>query len=610
MKQIIKPQIKKGNPEWMGAVACAKGVNFTVDIAGAKEVSLLIYEKKGEEPVLEIPITEAFCVGEVGSVFLEGFSARGYEYAYRVDDVIKADPYARMITGKRCTVVPDRSSQICASNSQPWIPFEELILYKLHVKGFTKLAKVRKKGTFAGVESRIPYLKELGINAVEIMPMYEWNDSLRPVSKMPAIYACLEPENEKKNYWGYAQENYYFAPKASYAATSDPVKECAQMIAALHEAGIECIMEIYFPYGTNPTLAFDALRYWKMNYGVDGFHLIGDGIPVEAIVRHPLFKRTKLFFDRVDDQWIYGKNVPAYRNIAEYNNDFMNCARHLLKGDDSQIGNFVYQSRKNPEKHGAVNYMANANGFTLMDMLSYNEKHNEENGEENQDGMPADDVWNCGAEGPSRKAGVRALRRKQLKNAILYVLLAQGIPLIYQGDEWGNSQEGNNNAYACDNEIGWVNWKKNPYSEELLAFVKEAIAFRKAHPILRMDKEMRLMDYHAYGYPDLSYHDERAWYTQFERTNRYVGAMYCGMYTSTKEEEQDDFIYVAYNAYWEPHEFALPKLPGGMKWQIAIHTEEMDAEKYPVGEPLPKQRNIDVPARSVVVLLGKQELEE
>ncbi|MCI5700403.1 MAG: alpha-amylase family glycosyl hydrolase [Lachnospiraceae bacterium] len=605
MKQKEKYQIKKGNPEWMGAVVLANGVNFTVELPGGKETELLIYEKNGENPVLVISMIPELCTGDVGSVFVEGLSGKGCEYVYRTGGVTVKDPYALMISGERCVVV-EEYGQAVVTNDQPWIPFENLVLYKLHIKGFTKQAKVRKKGTFQGVKEQIPYLKELGINGVEFMPIYEWNDSLRPVNMSVSYYPCPEPETVRKNYWGYAPVNYYFAPKSVYASTGKPVKECADMINAFHEAGIECIMEIYFPGGTVPTLAVDVLRYWKMNYGIDGFHLIGDGVPVEAIVRHPLFTRTKLFFDRVDEAWIYGNKEPVYRNIAEYNNDFMDCSRRLLKGDDSQISNFVYQSRKNPQKHGAVNYMANVNGFTMMDMVSYDRKHNEENGEENRDGMPANDVWNCGAEGPTRKASVRALRKKQLKNAFLYVLLAQGTPLIYQGDEWGNSQMGNNNAYASDNEIGWVNWKKNPYGEELLAFVKEAIAFRKAHPILHMNKEMRLTDYRAYGYPDLSYHDERAWYTQFESSNRFVGAMYCGKFVSMKEEEQDDFIYVAYNAYWEKQTFSLPKLPTGMKWQMAIYTDDQDKEFYPTGKPLLEQRKVEVAERSVMVLLGKK----
>lgn len=606
MEQKIKYQMKKGNPELMGAVIFSNGINFTVEIADNQEASLLIYEKKGEEPILELPITENMRTGELGSLFLEGFRPRGYEYAYRIGKKEMADPYARLVNGVRCGFVVEKKNKVYMTNDQSWIPYEDMILYKLHVRGFTKMVKIRKRGTFAGVEERISYLKELGINAVEFMPMYEWSDSLRPETMTSLYYPSREPESARKNYWGYAQVNYYFAPKYSYAASNDPVGECVHMIDALHEAGIECIMEIYFPKGTKTSVVLDALRYWKMNFGVDGFHLIGEDVPMDTIVQHPLLKRTKLLFDRVDEYWIYGnKNEPIYRNIAEYNNDFMVCGRHLLKGDDSQIANFVYQSRKNPPRHGVVNFMANVNGFTLADMVSYDRKHNEDNGEENRDGMPANDVWNCGAEGPTRKVSVRTLRKKQLKNAFLYMLLAQGTPLIYQGDEWCNSQDGNNNAYACDNEIGWVNWKKNPLSEEIFSFVKEVIAFRKAHPILHMPRELRLMDYRAYGYPDLSYHDDRAWYTRFESSNRYVGVMYCGKYASTKEENQDDFIYVAYNAYWEPHDFALPKLPVGMKWQVAIHTDEQEKELYQIGEPLPEQKKMEVSARSVVVLLGK-----
>lgn len=604
MERNKKHQIKTGNPEKMGAVVCENGINFTVEIPRNQEADLLLYEKNKEQIALEIPFTPNMRIGDVGSLFLQGISPARYEYAYRIGGKIMSDPYGAVMDGERSGFASAPIETSLIANDRPWISYEEMILYKLHVRGFTKQAHVKKKGTFAGVEERIPYLKELGINAVEFMPMYEWDDSLE-TEDMSMSYSYKKTGEPLKNYWGYAAKNYYFAPKTRYAAGKDPAGECRRMIQAMHEAGLECIMEFFFPAGTKPALALDALCYWKMHYGVDGFHLIGPGVPVEPIVHYPLLKKTKLFFDRVDEGWLYGNEIPAFRNLAEYNNDFMDCARRLLKGDDSQVSNFVSLARKKPPKHGVVNYMANVNGFTMMDMVSYDRKHNEANGEDNQDGMPDNDTWNCGAEGPSRKRTVQNLRKKQIKNAMLYTLLAQGTPLLYQGDECGNSQNGNNNAYAMDNETGWVNWKSNKLGKELFAFTREAIAFRKAHPILHMEKEMRLMDYKTQGFPDLSYHDERAWYSEFAGSSRGVGCMYCGKYASTGEGTTDDFIYIAYNAYWEKHAFALPKLPEGQKWQMAIHTDEAEGEFYPAGKPLLEQRSIEVSPRTVVVLLGK-----
>lgn len=603
MKQIEISQIKVGNPAKLGVSFYAEGVNFAVVVPEGKKVSLLLYDKKSEE-VQEIPFLEDCRVGQVAGLFIEKLNWKKYDYAYRIGDEITADPYARSIVNGLGRFVAKEAFLL--ENQTKWIPFEEMILYKLHVRGFSKMAgkSIRKKGTFLGVEEAIPYFKELGVNAIEIMPMYEWSEVLN--QQKESVYPVGVPEeNRRKNFWGYAPVNYYFAPKAAFAATKDAIGECRQMIRKLHDAGLECIMEFYFPKGTLPVLAIDALVYWKLHFGVDGFHLIGEGVPADMIVHVPLFKKTKLFLDRVKDNWIYENSYSVVRNIAEYNNDFMYCGRHFLKSDKWQVSNFIYQLRKNPERYGTVNYMANNNGFTLKDMVSYNQKHNEANGEENRDGMPADDVWNCGEEGPTNKAHIRAFRMKQMKNAMLYTLLAQGTPLIYQGDEFGNSQHGNNNAYAMDNETGWVSWRLSCHDRELLQFVKDTIAFRKEHPILHQAKQLCMKDYKVCGYPDLSYHNEHAWYPQFDDSSRSVGCMYCGAYAAGPDGQSDDFIYVAYNAHWKAKEFALPKLPEDKKWQTAIITEIPEEAGLTTGEVLSDQKTLKVTPRAVAVLIGK-----
>lgn len=599
MKQIEIVRIRVGSPEKLGVSIYAQGTNFAVEVEDGNEASLILYEKNGEK-AQEIPFPDNSRVGNVLSLFIEKFDCRKYEYVYRIGDKIQLDPYALRICNGRCGF--DTEDYELVQNTDRGIPFEEMILYKLHVRGFTQNAggRIKKKGTFRGIEESITYFQELGINAIEFMPMYEWSEILS--GEETVTFAPRDEEGkELTNYWGYAQNNYYFAPKAAYAA-KDSVRECRQMIQSLHHAGIECIMEFYFPRGINPLLAVDALIHWKLHYNVDGFHLIGEGVPVEAIIRTPVLKNTKLFFERVDEEWIYGNKQILQRSIAEYNKDFMNCGRRLLKGDDSQISNFLYQCRKNPDRHGVVNFMANVDGFTLYDMVSYDRKHNEANGEDNQDGVPANDVWNCGAEGPTRKQTVRALRLKQMKNAMLYTLMAQGTPLIYQGDEMGNSQMGNNNAYAMDNPVGWVNWKLTAQNKEFFQFVKEMIGFRKAHPILHQKKALRMTDYKAYGYPDLSYHDERAWYTDMKSSSRNVGCMYCGKYAHRKDGTEDDFIYVAYNAYWENKSFALPRLPEDRKWAVAVQTERAELTGLKPGDIILDQKTLEVTPRTVIVL--------
>lgn len=592
-------RIRVGSPEKMGVTIYAQGTNFAIEADTEEEVSLLLYEKNGTG-IQEIPFPENCRIGHVACLFIEKFDHKKYEYAYRIGEAVLLDPYAVKIYKNRCGF--DTDVYDIQGKRQESIPFEKLILYKLHVRGFSQNAggRIKKKGTFCGVREAIPYLQELGINALEFMPMYEWSDSLY-AEENAVFFPHGETGRELKNFWGYAQENCYFAPKASYGR-KDPVRECRQMINALHQAGIECIMEFYFPKGTNPVLAVDALIYWKLHYGIDGFHVMGEGVPTEVIVRSPILKDTKLFFERVDEDWIYGSKQVNRKTIAEYNKDFMNCGRRLLKGDDSQISNFLYLCRKNPERHATVNFMANVDGFTLCDMVSYDWKHNEANGEDNQDGPPANDVWNCGAEGPTRRLSVKALRQRQMKNAMLYVLLAQGIPLIYQGDEIENSQGGNNNAYAMDNPVGWIDWKLNRQKKEFLEFVKNAIAFRKAHPILHQKQALRMIDYKAYGYPDLSYHDERAWYTDMKSSSRNVGCMYCGMYAEGQDGVSDDFIYVAYNAYWEKKTFALPKLPDGKVWKVSIQTELPKETGYETDMQILDQKLLEVTPRTVIVL--------
>lgn len=606
MKKIELDQIKTGYPEKLGVTAYHNGINFATEIPMGQDAFLLVYDKKTGGLLQEIPFAGNSRIGNVGSMFIEGMKSSRYAYAYRKGETVVLDPYAIAIQDGRC-VLPSIDRDVWMSDYElPWIPFEELIIYKLHVRGFTKAAGsfVKKKGTFQGVEEAIPYLQELGINAVEFMPMYHWMEDLtdkkNPMKRVPVVDGM-----PLKNYWGYAPENYYFAPKEEFAATKDPIKECTSMIDALHDAGIECIMELYFPEGSSQQFVLEVLTYWKLYYGVDGFHLQGNGVPKEAVITYPLLQRTKLFFDKLEEDLIAKIGKDGYRNVAEYNNSFMDCGRKLLKGDEGQISDFAFQIRKNYETYGTVNYMANVNGFTMMDMVSYSRKHNESNGEQNKDGGEAGPIWNWGEEGPSRKKDIQNLRKKLLKNAMLYTLLSQGIPLIYQGDEFANSQGGNNNTYAMDNEIGWVNWKITSLGKDLQEFVKTAVAFRKAHPILHMEKPMRMADYKGVRYPDISYHDHRPWYPGFEKYCRSIACMYCGKFAVNEQNKTDDFIYIAYNSFWKSCDFALPKLPEGLTWTMAICTDETGADKYPVGESLAIQNKIEVPPRSVIVLLGK-----
>ena len=302
---------------------------------------------------------------------------------------------------------------------------------------------------------------------------------------------------------------------------------------------------------------------------------------------------------------LYAGKIPVCRNLAEYNMGFQNTARRFLKGDEDQVSSFARESRRNPATHGVIHYLANQDGFTLQDLVSYDYRHNEANGEENRDGCSYNYSWNCGVEGPSRKQSVQELRAKQLRNAVLMLTLSQGTPLIYGGDEFGNSQGGNNNAYCQDNPIGWVDWSQAEKNREFTEFIRDALAFRKAHRILHGSQELRLMDYESKGYPDLSYHSDRAWYAQMENTSRQIGMMFNGYYG---EDGGQEMVYVAYNMHWDAHEFALPHLGEGMAWYEVVNSGQKDGFRQPEEKfRLLGARQVTVEPRTIAVLIGRQE---
>jgi isoamylase len=555
-----------------------------------------------------------------------GISPDRYEYNYRIGNEVIQDPYAVYLSGAEKFGQPqteDTDIIRCGFRNEKYrwqddsfqpCSLSDSIIYKLQVREYTmqKNSGVRLKGTFKGLEQKIAYLKDMGVTAVLLMPAYDYREIERKRSagrRPEPAYAYKESAPGKINCWGYTGEACYFAPKASFCATDRPVREFSHLVDTLHQAGMECLMEFYFDGSVSPSVMLDILRYWKLKYHVDGFHLMGSGICQEVLVRDALLSRTKLFFHDVDGGYLYQGKIPAFKNVSEYNEGFLYCMRHLLKSDENMLEDFIYRNRRNPKETGIINYLADQDGFTMMDMVSYDEKHNEDNGEDNRDGMEYNCSWNCGAEGPTRKRTVRELRLQQLKNAFLLLLLSQGTPLIFQGDEFGNSQKGNNNAWCQDNDIGWVDWSAFKSNRALYEFVKEAIAFRKKYYILHMQEELKGVDYRALGYPDLSYHGAQAWYAPCERNLRHLGMMYCGDYGKQEKE----FLFVAYNLHWMPHEFALPNLPKGSVWKFVASTSRQEGKVFTEEEvKTAKQKGkgkkaVEVPSRTIAILIGKQE---
>lgn len=610
--------VKKGNYQRLGVTKEEDGINFAVAVAGSHEVKLVLYKKGSPHIAQEIPFPKEHLIGDILAIKVCGLRWSEYEYNYWSDGQIFQDPYAQLIVGREhfgeAVSLEDGDTIRCGfafetydwmEDTNPQIPYQEIISYQLHVRGFTRHngSKVRHKGTFMGVQEKIPYLRELGINQVKLMPAYEFNEIKKLHAQMSMSYEMRQEEMPRVNYWGYEAGN-YFAPKKSYGASKDVIREFKDLVRTMHANGMEVIMEFYFPNQINPRLIMDCLTFWVTNYHIDGFHILADQVLCNMLAKDPLLSRTKIMAVYFPTEEFYSEPpFPEYENLAECNDGFLIDIRRFLKGDEDQLNQFTYRIRRNPAGRGIINYITNHDGFTLMDLVSYDEKHNEANGEQNRDGSSYNYSWNCGVEGKSRKKKILDLRMKQIKNAFLLLLLSQGTPMLLAGDEIGNSQEGNNNPYCQDNEISWVDWNLNKKNQEILQFVKDVIAFRKRHKILHMPYELRVMDTVSCGYPDVSYHGSRAWYGAFEHTNRQVGVMYCGFYAG-----EDIFLYTAYNMHWVEHEFALPHLPENLDWYTAIDTGKSDGNcVYEEGsEPLLEVQNIfTVLPRTIVVLIGR-----
>ena len=606
----------------MGLTRTDGGIHVST-VAAAKACSLLLFvkeDKNGKEArfreVRNIPFPEEGKTGHVWSMTLNGAFDDLY-YAFEADGKRFSDPYGRSFAGrerwgrlshaKRLLLSPVAEPEFDWQGDRPLhIPYEDCIVYRAHVRGLTKHASsgTEHRGTFRGVVDKIPYFKELGITTLELLPPVEFQEVMMPENVEGNPYGTSEPTG-RLNYWGYAKAG-MFAPTASYADPgTNPVTEFKYMVRELHKAGLEVVPELYFSGREVPEFVLETVRFWVREYHVDGIHLTGYA-PTVLLATDPYLAGTKLWAL----SWEAEKPAAGEKkHLGEYNDGFLIDMRRALKGDEEQMSSLIYRNRRNPAETGVLNFMAGTNGFTMMDMVSYDQKHNEANGENNRDGSDYNYSWNCGAEGHVRKKKIQELRSRQLRNAMLLLFLSQGTPVLLAGDEFGNSQNGNNNAYCQDNEISWLNWNLNKWDQALLDFVKHVIAFRKAHPVFHMEQEPRVMDYLACGHPDISYHGVNAWQPEFENFRRQIGILYCGAYAKKPNGENDDFFFVIFNMHWEPHSFALPNLPKNLVWSLAFDTSDSAAGGYyEEGQErqILNQKNYMVPSRSVLVFQGKK----
>lgn len=556
----------EGYPQPLGVTTGQNKVNFAVSVPEGKKCELLLYRAGRTEPVYTYEMPKEEGIGEVRFLAIEGLDVQKYEYNYRIGDQVVVDPYVcELARTKKFGEDPKAElHQVRGrfpSSGYDWeedrrmnIPHHEVIAYSLHVRGFTRhpSSKVQHKGTFLGVVEKLPYLQELGINQIQCMPVYEFEE------------VC----EDYQNYWGYGP-GYYFAPKASYSASGHAMQELRDMVKACHKAGIEVVLEMPFTPEISVHIAVKCLKYYMLEYHIDGFIINPFHVSLKDLTRDPLLKGAKLLYK--DD-------------------GFQNTMRRFLKGDEDMVEAVIGALRFYSKEKGSYNYITGHTGFTLYDLVSYDRKHNEDNGERNQDGPDYNFSWNCGVEGPSRKRTIIKLRKQQIQNAFLLLLTAQGTPCILAGDEFWNTQKGNNNVYCQDNEISWLDWGKLKRDDSLFRFVKELIAFRKAHPVLHQETPLLGLDRTACGIPDVSYHGENAWQVPSGVYSRQLGVLYCG------GEQQEDLCFVAYNMHWESHSFALPALPRNKKWYLAAGTSEKTEED---------QKQIRLKPRSIVILVGR-----
>lgn len=600
----------------MGCNLIDGAYNFSI-CTSSDNVLLLIFSDKKKYPKHKIKLNEDNRFGDIYSVRIEGIDLSKYYYAYEIDKHIYIDPYAKEITDCTCFGKKSKEDIYISPISLPdfdWqedrpldLDFNECIYYKLNVRGFTKskTSKVKEKGTFKGIIEKIPYFKELGITSLELMPAYEFDEIGRfyqlkeqtILSRYGVDTRFIQGDKSSVvNFWGYTR-GFYFAPKASFSSIVSGKDnkvgyslEFKEMVRELHKSGIEVIMEMFFEKET-VSLALDCVKFWVQEYHIDGVHLYGDETILKTIATDPMLSKTKILTIYWDG------NKGTYKHMANYNNDFQNVARQLLKGDENQLQAFMNVSRNNPTNSAVINYITNNNGFTLRDLVSYDRKHNELNGENNRDGENFNYSWNCGEEGTTKKRKIIELRLKQMKNALTMVLLSAGTPLILAGDEFGNSQEGNNNPYCVDSEISWVTWRESSTAIKILNWTKELISFRKQYKILHQANPLTLSDRLSVGFPDLSYHGSSAWFTPTDNFIRQVGMMYSAGHG---QEGLNKLIYIAYNMHWEEHGLALPKIDGGKGWEIIMCSGQKKEEAYIRQE----DKCVVLAPRSVAILVG------
>lgn len=675
-------QIRPGFFREFGAVAIPGGVNFTIHTHGATSCELLLFHRKAEEPYAVIPFPESYKIGFCYSMIVFDLDIEEFEYAYRLDgpydekkglrfdkNKILLDPYARAVTGQsqwghvnnaqhgyRARVV--HSNFDWGDQRHHSIPMEDLIIYELHVRGFTmdESSGVKHHGTFEGLREKIPYLKELGVNAVELMPIFEF-DEMRDVR--------LIDENELIDFWGYNPVS-FFAPNTSYCSSMEYNREGLELktlIKDLHDNGIEVILDVVFNHTAEgnefgPCFSFkgfdnniyymltpdghyynfsgcgntlncnhpvvrdmilECLRYWVIEYRVDGFRfdlasILGrndDGTPLSqppllrSLAFDSILGNVKLIAEAWDAGGLYQVgSFPSWKRWAEWNGRYRDDMRRFLKGDDFLAQTAAARITGSPDLYdpayrggnASINFLTCHDGFTLYDLYSYNQKHNEANGWGNTDGADDNNSWNCGVEGETDDPAILALRKRLMKNACAILLCSRGTPMFLSGDEFADTRYGNNNPYCQDNLISWLDWSLLKKNKDLFDFFQYMIRFRKDHPVIRKDLEPSYL-----GVPAMSTHGLTPDETNFSGDSHVVCVRFAGYNETTQKE---DLVYLAVNSGWFPVTLTLPELPEHYKWKVAVNTGDPKCQFFHKNSMPTVESKIFLGERSVIIFVA------
>lgn len=675
-------QIRPGFFREFGAVAIPGGVNFTIHTHGATSCELLLFHRKAEEPYAVIPFPESYRIGFCYSMIVFDLDIEEFEYAYRLDgpydekkglrfdkNKILLDPYARAVTGQsqwghvnnaqhgyRARVV--QSNFDWGDQRHHSIPMEDLIIYELHVRGFTmdESSGVKHHGTFEGLREKIPYLKELGVNAVELMPIFEF-DEMRDVR--------LIDENELIDFWGYNPVS-FFAPNTSYCSSMEYNREGLELktlIKDLHDNGIEVILDVVFNHTAEgnefgPCFSFkgfdnniyymltpdghyynfsgcgntlncnhpvvrdmilECLRYWVIEYRVDGFRfdlasILGrndDGTPLSqppllrSLAFDSILGNVKLIAEAWDAGGLYQVgSFPSWKRWAEWNGRYRDDMRRFLKGDDFLAQTAAARITGSPDLYdpayrggnASINFLTCHDGFTLYDLYSYNQKHNEANGWGNTDGADDNNSWNCGVEGETDDPAILALRKRLMKNACATLLCSRGTPMFLSGDEFADTRYGNNNPYCQDNLISWLDWSLLKKNKDLFDFFQYMIQFRKDHPVIRKDLEPSYL-----GVPAMSTHGLTPDETNFSGDTHVVCVRFAGYNEATQKE---DLVYLAVNSGWFPVTLTLPELPEHYEWKVAVNTGDPKCQFFHKNSMPTVESKIFLGERSVIIFVA------